>query len=161
MKGGWRIGALCVLCLAASPVATAGAQTIEWRAEEGCLDETRLDAAVRARTGSTASELALNGRVSDLPSNVILIVPRMVLPAVPLGTENTQTALPPTNRAEFGRTVRAPAFAVQVTRPLRIGAPVSLRVAAMRTVNVPPALGDAGAVFSDLNTTRAGAIFTS
>ena len=70
--------------------------------------------------------------------------------------------VPPTNRSEFGRTDLAPAFAVHVTtRPLMIAAPVSLRVAAIRTVNVPPAFGEAGAVFRDLKTTRGGATFTS
>ena len=50
---------------------------------------------------------------------------------------------------------------MQSTWPLTIAAPVSLRVAAMRTVNVFPAFGDAGAFVSDLNTSRAGATFTS
>ena len=73
----------------------------------------------------------------------------------------THTAWPPTNLSDFGPTFLVPAFAVQSTRPLTMAAPVSLRVAAMRTVNVFPAFGEAGVVVIDLKTRRAGATFTS
>ena len=96
-----------------------------------------------------------------MPSKTIVIVPRSVLPEAFAGTVNTQTAWPPTNLSDFGWTLLAPALATQSTRPLTIAAPVSLLVAAIRTVNVLPAFGDVGAVFNDLNTTRAGATFTS
>lgn len=75
-----------------------------------------------------------NGRVSFLPSNTIVIVPRRALPFIAAGTWKTHTAWPPTNRADFARSVLPPTLAVHVTWPPEIVALVSLRVADMRTM---------------------------
>ena len=51
---------------------------------------------------------AVNGRVSVLPSNVILIVPRIVLPFAFAGAWKTHVACPPTNFSDFGFSVLVP-----------------------------------------------------
>jgi hypothetical protein len=75
-------------------------------------DRERHDEAVHLAGNGSYETLPAKGRVSFLPSNVIVIVPRSVWPLALDGTLNTHTAWPPTNFADAALSVLLPTFAV-------------------------------------------------